>query len=460
VFRDRVRTIHFVGIGGIGMSGIAEVLVNLGFAVSGSDSKAGASVERLRSLGAVVHIGHAAENIGAADVVVRSAAVPDNNAEVKAAMAKAVPVIPRAEMLAELMRLRSGIAVAGSHGKTTTTSMVAACLVAAGYDPTIVIGGRLGILGGSNARLGQGEWLVAEADESDGSFLLLSPTMALLTNIDAEHLDHYGTVEALEGAFLQFVNKVPFYGAAVMCLDHPVVQRLIPSVRRRVITYGLSRNADVRAASVQAQGLTSTFKVQQGDAVLGEVRLGMPGLHNVVNAVGAVALALDMGIAFADIQRALDGFGGVQRRFTVRGEVSGVMVVDDYGHHPVEVDATLKAAADGFPERRIVAVFQPHRYTRLRDCWEEFTRAFHHADVVVVVPVYAAGEDPLPGVDHEGIASALRDRGHRGTSAVGSLEAALSDLTARVAPGDVVIMLGAGNVNDLCAPLLTALGAR
>jgi UDP-N-acetylmuramate--alanine ligase len=338
--------------------------------------------------------------------------------------------------------------------------MVAAGLVAAGYDPTIVIGGRLGILGGSNARLGQGEWLVAEADESDGSFLLLSPTMALLTNIDAEHLDHYGTVEALEGAFLQFVNKVPFYGAAVMCLDHPVVQRLIPSVRRRVITYGLSRNADVRAASVQAQGLTSTFKVQQGDAVLGEVRLGMPGLHNVVNAVGAVALALDMGIAFADIQRALDGFGGVQRRFTVRGEVSGVMVVDDYGHHPVEVDATLKAAADGFPERRIVAVFQPHRYTRLRDCWEEFTRAFHHADVVVVVPVYAAGEDPLPGVDHEGIASALRDRGHRGTSAVGSLEAALSDLTARVAPGDVVIMLGAGNVNDLCAPLLTALGAR
>jgi UDP-N-acetylmuramate--alanine ligase len=460
LFRDRVRTIHFVGIGGIGMSGIAEVLVNLGFAVTGSDSKAGASVERLRGLGAVVHIGHAAENLGAADVVVRSAAVPDSNPEVRAAVGKAVPVIPRAEMLAELMRLRSGIAVAGSHGKTTTTSMAAACLVAAGYDPTIVIGGRLGILGGSNARLGQGEWLVAEADESDGSFLLLSPTMALLTNIDAEHLDHYGTVEALEAAFLQFVNKVPFYGAAVMCLDHPVVQRLIPAVRRRVITYGLSRNADVRATSVQAQGLTSTFKVQQGDVVLGEVRLGMPGLHNVVNAVGAVALALDMGIAFADIQRALDGFGGVQRRFTVRGEVAGVMVVDDYGHHPVEVDATLKAAADGFPERRIVAVFQPHRFTRLRDCWEEFTRAFHHADVVLVVPVYAAGEEPLAGVDHEGIAAALRDRGHRGTIAVGSLDAALAELTARAAAGDVVIMLGAGNVNDLCAPLLTALGAR
>jgi UDP-N-acetylmuramate--alanine ligase len=460
LFRDRVRTIHFVGIGGIGMSGIAEVLVNLGFAVTGSDSKAGASVERLRGLGAVVHIGHAAENLGAADVVVRSAAVPDSNPEVRAAVGKAVPVIPRAEMLAELMRLRSGIAVAGSHGKTTTTSMAAACLVAAGYDPTIVIGGRLGILGGSNARLGQGEWLVAEADESDGSFLLLSPTMALLTNIDAEHLDHYGTVEALEAAFLQFVNKVPFYGAAVMCLDHPVVQRLIPAVRRRVITYGLSRNADVRATSVQAQGLTSTFKVQQGDVVLGEVRLGMPGLHNVVNAVGAVALALDMGIAFADIQRALDGFGGVQRRFTVRGEVAGVMVVDDYGHHPVEVDATLKAAADGFPERRIVAVFQPHRFTRLRDCWEEFTRAFHHADVVLVVPVYAAGEEPLAGVDHEGIAAALRDRGHRGTIAAGSLDAALAELTARAAAGDVVIMLGAGNVNDLCAPLLTALGAR
>mgnify|MGYP000954959267 CR=1 FL=1 len=460
MFRDRVRTIHFVGIGGIGMSGIAEVLLNLGFAVTGSDLKGGGAAERLRGLGATVHVGHDARWVGDADVVVRSSAVGADNPEVAEAVRRGIPVIPRAEMLAELMRLRSGIAVAGSHGKTTTTTMVAACLVAAGQDPTIVIGGRVGMLGDTNARLGQGDWLVAEADESDGSFLLLTPTMALVTNIDPEHLDHYETFEALEAAFLQFVNSVPFYGAAVLCLDHPVVQRLIPGVRRRVITYGLARNADVRATALARDGLHSTFRVVRGDEVLGEIRLAMPGTHNVLNAVGAVALALDLGVPFADIQRGLDGFGGVQRRFTVRGEEGGVLVVDDYGHHPVEVAATLRAAAEAFPERRIRAVFQPHRYTRLRDCWQEFTTCFSEADDVYVVPVYAAGEEPVVGVDHEAIARAIRDHGHRGVVAVSSLAAVQRELLERASAGDVVITLGAGNVNEICAPLLAELGRR
>jgi UDP-N-acetylmuramate--alanine ligase len=460
MFRGKVKTIHFIGIGGIGMSGIAEVLVNLGFQVTGSDQKEGPSVQRLRSLGAVVHIGHRPENVGQADVVVRSSAVHDDNPEVRAALAAAVPVIPRAEMLAELMRLKQGVAIAGTHGKTTTTSMVAACLVAGGIDPTVVIGGRLGILGGTNARLGTGECLVAEADESDGSFLLLSPTVALVTNIDPEHLDHYGTVEAMEAAFLTFANKVPFYGCAVLCLDHPVVARMIPQIRRRVITYGLARHAEIRASGVTLRGLEATFRVHRGEELLGEITLGMPGVHNVVNAIGAVAVATEIGIPFADIARALDHFGGVQRRFTVRGEVGGVMVVDDYGHHPVEVEATLRAADDGFPERRIIAVFQPHRYTRLRDAWTGFCTAFHCADVVLVCPVYAAGEAPIAGFDHESITTALREHGHRGAVAMPDLAGAVAWLGERLAPGDIVITLGAGNVGEVCGQVLTLLEAR
>jgi UDP-N-acetylmuramate--alanine ligase len=460
LFRGIVRTIHFVGIGGIGMSGIAEVLLTLGFRVTGSDLREGAALARLRGLGAVVHVGHDAANLGEADVVVRSTAVGAENPEIRAALDRAIPVIPRAEMLAELMRLRHGIAVGGSHGKTTTTSMVAACLSSGGLDPTIVIGGRLDSLGGTNARLGRGEWLVAEADESDGSFSLLSPTVSLVTNVDPEHLDHHGSFEALVAAFEQFASKVPFYGFSVLCVDHPVVAAMVPKVARRVVTYGQSRPADVRAQLVAAEGLRTTFRAFRHGEELGTVTLGMPGAHNVTNAVGAIAVATELGVPWDAIRSALDGFGGVQRRFTVVGEAGGVMVVDDYGHHPVEIEATLSAAARGFPERRIVAVFQPHRYSRLQSLWDGFCGAFGEADHVVVCPVYRAGEAPIPGIDHETIARALRERGHRGTEAVADLAAAEARVAALARPGDVVLLLGAGDVNKLAAPILAALGAR
>jgi UDP-N-acetylmuramate--alanine ligase len=458
VFRGKVKTVHFVGIGGIGMSGIAEVLLTLGYRVTGSDLKDGPSVARLRGLGAVVAIGQSAENIGAADVVVRSTAVSEDNPEVAAAITRGVPVIRRAEMLAELMRLKYGVAIGGSHGKTTTTSMVATVLQKAGLDPTIVVGGRLDSLG-SNARLGAGDYLVAEADESDGTFLLLSPTIAAITNIDPEHLDHYGDVEALERTFLEFANRVPFYGATVLCVDHPVVQRLVPHVRRRVITYGTARHADLRAAGVRADGLRLTFDVLRGDERLGEVSLGMPGAHNALNALAAVAIGLELSIPFATIRAALDGFTGVQRRFTVRGEAGGVLVVDDYGHHPVEIDATLRAAEGGFPGRRVIAVFQPHRYSRLESLWDDFCGAFSRADQVLVCPVYAAGEAARPGIDHEQVAASMLARGHRGTVAVASLEDATAWLEREVRPGDIVITLGAGDVNKVCGALLAARGA-
>jgi UDP-N-acetylmuramate--alanine ligase len=457
MFRGKYRTIHFVGIGGIGMSGIAEVLANLGFSVTGSDIKSSATVERLRAKGVVVHIGHRSENVGAADVLVRSSAVSDANPEVAEANLRLIPVIHRAEMLAELMRLKYGIAVGGSHGKTTTTSMLATCLAAGDLDPTVVIGGRLDALGGSNARLGAGDFLVAEADESDGSFLLYSPTVVVITNIDPEHMEHFGTVERLEEEFLTFANRVPFYGYAVMCQDNPAVQKLIPRVRRRVVTYGFARSAQYRGSAVERQGLRTTFRVHRGEESLGEVSLAMPGVHNVSNAVGAIAAAMELGIEFDVLQRALHGFGGVQRRFTVRGECGGVMVVDDYGHHPTEIDATLAAAEGGFPDRRIVAVFQPHRYSRVQSLWAEFQNAFNRADVVVVCPVYAAGEAPIPGIDAASLAHGMRERGHRGVVAVDSLDAAADYLGSNLRPGDIVITLGAGDVNRLCDDLLKRL---
>jgi UDP-N-acetylmuramate--alanine ligase len=336
--------------------------------------------------------------------------------------------------------------------------MVATVLQKAGLDPTIVVGGRLDSLG-SNARLGAGDYLVAEADESDGTFLLLSPTIAAITNIDPEHLDHYGDVEALERTFLEFANRVPFYGATVLCVDHPVVQRLVPHVRRRVITYGTARHADLRAAGVRADGLRLTFDVLRGDERLGEVSLGMPGAHNALNALAAVAIGLELSIPFATIRAALDGFTGVQRRFTVRGEAGGVLVVDDYGHHPVEIDATLRAAEGGFPGRRVIAVFQPHRYSRLESLWDDFCGAFSRADQVLVCPVYAAGEAARPGIDHEQVAASMLARGHRGTVAVASLEDATAWLEREVRPGDIVITLGAGDVNKVCGALLAARGA-
>lgn len=460
MFRGTVKVIHFVGIGGIGMSGIAEVLLSLGFQVTGSDLREGDSVRRLRSLGAHVEIGHREANVGEADVVVRSTAVGMENPEVMEAMRLQVPVIRRAEMLAELMRLKEGIAVAGSHGKTTTTSMLAAILSGASYDPTVVIGGRLDALGGSNARLGGGDLLVAEADESDGSFMLLSPMISMVTNIDPEHLDHYGSVEALEKTFLDFVNKVPFYGFAALCVDDPAVQRMLPQTRRRVLTYGLGRNAMFRAKHLRHDGLLTTFTVCRGEEVLGDITLAMPGKHNVTNAVGAIAVASELGVPFDVAEKALHKFTGVQRRFTLRGQVGRTLVIDDYGHHPTEIVATLSAAAEGFDGQRIVAVLQPHRFTRLRDLWTDFCLSFNGADEVLVCPVYTAGESPIAGIDHESLTNALRERGHRGVRAMDSLDAALTWLQGNVRDGDVVITLGAGNVNRICAPLIESLEAR
>jgi len=459
MFRGKVRTIHFVGIGGIGMSGIAEVLLTQGFEVTGSDLRRGDAVERLEGLGASITIGHDPGNVGEADVVVRSTAVGEDNVEVVEARERRIPVIRRAEMLAELMRLKHGIAVAGTHGKTTTTSMLATCLGAGGMDPTIVIGGRVDSLGGSNARLGQGDYLVAEADESDGSFMHLAPSVALVTNVDAEHLDHHGTFEALQATFLDFVRKVPFYGFAVLCADHPVVQSMIPQVGRRVVTYGLSRQADYRASRVRHDGITTTFQVHYRELTLGEVSLDMPGDHNVANALGAIATAMELEVAFTTVSEALHRFTGVQRRFTLRGEQAGVLVVDDYGHHPVEIEATLDAAESAYPERRVVAVFQPHRYSRVRNHWDAFCAAFNQASEVVVLPVYAAGEEPLEGIDHHALARAMSDRGHRGVTVVEDLDQATAYLADSAKEGDLVVTLGAGNVNRICEPLLHALGA-
>ncbi|MFH1465528.1 MAG: UDP-N-acetylmuramate--L-alanine ligase [Pseudomonadota bacterium] len=459
MFRGRVRRIHLVGVGGTGMNGIAEVLLSLGFAVSGSDLRAGEVCARLGSLGVEVHHGHAAEHVVGADVVVRSTAVRADNVEIEAAVARGIPVIRRAEMLAELMRMKHGLAVAGTHGKTTVTSMLATCLHGADLDPTVIIGGRLDRLGAS-ARVGAGPHLVAEADESDGSFMLLAPTLAVVTNIEPEHLDHYGSFEALVETFVEFANKVPFYGCTVICLDDPVARELLPRIRRRVVTYGLSGQADLRAEELGYSAFESRFAVWRGAERLGEVCLGMPGVHNVRNAVAAIAAAMELDIPFGVAAGALEGFTGVQRRFTLRGEAAGRMVVDDYGHHPSEIAATLAAARRGFPERRLVAVFQPHRFSRVAQLQAEFARCFDPADEVLVCPIYRAGEEPIPGVDHFALAAAMRARGHRAALPMADLDAAVEHLLQRGGPGDLVVTLGAGDVNRVCAVLLERLGGQ
>ena len=438
-------TVHFVGIGGIGMSGIAEVLLNLGYRVSGSDLKPSDLTRRLESLGGRIGVGHAAENVGEADVVVISSAVKPHNPEVVEARRQGIPVIPRAEMLGELMRMKYGVAVAGSHGKTTTTSLVAAVLGAAHLDPTAVIGGKVNSLG-SNARLGQGEFLVAEADESDGSFLRLSPTVAIVTNIDPEHLDHYGTLERLKQTFVDFINKVPFYGLAVLCLDHPEVQSLLPLVEKRHVTYGLAPLADYRATGVSFGGLRARFTAVRRGQPLGEVELAMPGAHNVLNALAVLAVADFLGVDFETYRAALAGFEGVGRRFTVRGEAGGVMVVDDYGHHPAEIRATLAGARAGFAERRLVVAFQPHRYTRTRDLMMEFARSFNEAELVVVTDVYAAGEEPIAGATAEALARSMREHGHGGVHYVPRRAEVAAALAPLLREGDLLITLGAGDV--------------
>ncbi|MDR1726702.1 MAG: UDP-N-acetylmuramate--L-alanine ligase [Acidobacteriota bacterium] len=439
-----VGRIHFTGIGGIGMSGIAELLINLGCRVSGSDLRQGPVIDNLRRLGGDVRIGHAAENVCGAEVVVVSSAVRADNPEVVEARRLQIPVIPRAEMLAELMRLKYGVAVAGSHGKTTTTSMIATVLVAGGLDPTAVIGGRLNAFG-SNAKLGAGDFLVAEADESDGSFLKLSPTVAVVTNIDREHLDHYADLGELRAAFAAFANKVPFYGAAVLCLDDPNVQSILPKVERRVVTYGFAGQADVSASHMEVNGFGSSFHVRYKGAPLGTVSLRVPGRHGALNALAAVATALELGIPFKDTAAALAGFQNADRRFQVKGERGGALVVDDYGHHPTEVVATLGAARRSC-ERRIVAVFQPHRYSRTQALEEEFSHAFNDADVLIVLPIYAAGEDAIPGVSSERLVERIKQSGHRDVAFAPGHEAALAVLHGRAKDGDLVLTLGAGDV--------------
>jgi len=453
----KYQHIHFVGIGGVGMSGIAEVLLTLGYRVTGSDARRSETVERLERLGAKVYLGHEGTQVEGAQVVVYSSAVARDNVEVQTARQRGVPVIGRAEMLAELMRLKYGIAIAGTHGKTTTTSMVAAVLGAGGFDPTVVVGGRVHGLG-ANARLGQGEFLVAEADESDGSFLKLSPTIAVVTTVDAEHLDHYADLDAIVSAFLTFVNKVPFYGAAVVCLDDLNLQRMIPRIDKRVVTYGLEAGADLMARRLSFAEMRSEFEVVHRGKSLGPVTLQVPGRHNVLNALAAAAVGLDLEMPFDKIQTALASFAGVQRRFQIRGEAQGVLVVDDYGHHPAEIRATLAAAKAGF-DRRVITVFQPHRYSRTQHLWNDFLTAFYQSDVLIVMDIYAAGEAPIEGVHARDLADGIAAHGHREVLYLGGDRAAIVDyLCESTRAGDLVLTLGAGDVGQLGGELLKRLG--
>jgi UDP-N-acetylmuramate--alanine ligase len=463
----RTRAIHFVGIGGIGMSGIAELLANLGYDVSGSDARASSVTDRLTTLGVRVHVGHDAEHVGAADVVVVSSAIARNNPETAEASRRRIPVIPRAEMLAELMRLRYGIAIAGAHGKTTTTSMVALVLERAGLDPTAVIGGRLSAFG-SNARLGRGDYMVVEADESDRSFLKLSPSIAVVTNIDREHMESYGSWDDLQQAFVDFANKVPFYGAVIACADDEPVRGILPRVTRRVVTYGLEGGAGDAPAAVTGHGMTleafgsrAAVKHRTADGVvdLGELRLKVPGRHNLLNGLGAVAVGLEVGIPFAKIAAALGEFQGAERRFQRLGEEDGVLVIDDYGHHPTESAAVIAAARAGI-DRRVVVVFQPHRYTRTQALMTEFGSALSGADEIVLTDIYAAGEPQIPGVTIEELAAAIRASARGNVRVVPPLDQVPSTVADFARPGDLVITLGAGSIGTVGERILDALRRR
>jgi len=447
MFRGRVRHVHFVGVGGIGMSGLAEILRTLRFDVSGSDLKEGETTRRLARLGVRIDVGHRAQNVEGADVVVYSSAIQPTNPELVQAKRSVIPVVSRAEMLAELMRVKYGVAIAGSHGKTTTTSLVATVLSAAGYDPTVVVGGRMAALG-SNARLGEGDLLVAEADESDGSFLRLTPTIAVVTNIDPEHLDHYGTHENLKEAFVQFVEKVPFYGLAVLCLDHPDVQLMLPRVQRRHVTYGLSPQADYSARQVEYEGTSVRFSAFRRGEALGQFSLRMPGIHNVLNALAAIAVGDELAVPMDVLKESLAQFHGVARRFTVIGELEGVALVDDYGHHPAEIRATLTAARRAY-NGRVIVVFQPHRYSRTQSLFEEFTRSFNDCDELLMVPIYPAGEAPIAGVTAEKLADAVITHGHHNVRYFDNLNVVAETLASDLKRGDVIVALGAGDVNKV-----------
>lgn len=454
----RARKVHFVGIGGVGMSGIAEVLLRLGYEVSGSDLRETETTRRLQALGARVTYGHHEDNVhSGVDVVVISSAVRFSNPEVLRARELKIPVIPRAEMLAELMRTKSGIAVAGTHGKTTTTSLIAAVLDRAGLDPTVVIGGKVHALG-ANAHLGNGEIMVAEADESDGSFLLLSPVVGVVTNIDPEHLDFYGDLERVKSAYLDFINRVPFFGAAVVCLDDPNIRAILPQAKKRTITYGTAPDADYVARQLRVDGLTTAFVAERQGHELGELVVRMPGRHQALNALAALAVATELEVPFATVREALAEFGGIHRRFEICGEVEGVLVVSDYGHHPAEIRATLAAAREGF-HRRLVVVFQPHRFTRTRDLFSDFLTAFDSADELLLTEIYPAGESPIEGVSGEALYRALKRRGHLEVEFVADVAQVADALVSRLKPGDLVLVLGAGNVHEVAADLLRRLGS-
>lgn len=448
--------IHFVGIGGIGMSGIAELLLNLGYQVSGSDIKASDITDRLKKLGGNIFIGHDEKHVEGADVVVTSSAIEIENPEVFAARRSSIPVIPRAEMLAELMRLKYSVAIAGAHGKTSTTSIVASVLGKGGLDPTVVIGGKLKSIG-SNAVLGQGDYIVAEADESDGSFLKMSPTIAVVTNIDREHLDYYQGLTDIRNVFLSFIHRIPFYGLAVLCLDNEHVQSLIPEIRKRFTTYGMSIQADLQARDIEFKGLQSTFSVFHMGKKLGKVLLNLPGMHNVSNSLAAVAVGLELGISFDVIKGALESHEGVQRRLEVKGEINGITVVDDYGHHPTEIKATLMAAKKSWPEKRLVVIFQPHRYTRTKALFEEFTRSFYESDIVIVLPIYAASEKKIEGVDSYKLYESILAHGHREVIYKEDFNSAVKHLKDNLRKGDLLLTVGAGDVHLVGTEVLKTL---
>ncbi|MEQ8202481.1 MAG: UDP-N-acetylmuramate--L-alanine ligase [Smithellaceae bacterium] len=454
----KIKCIHFVGIGGIGMSGIAEVLLNLGYKISGSDAQQSDTTLRLQKLGAVVAVGHSAENVGTADVVVTSTAVKESNPEVVEAHRRNIPVIPRAEMLAELLKMKFSVAVSGSHGKTTTTSMVSTMLAEGGLDPTMVIGGKLASIG-SNARLGDGEIIVAEADESDGSFLKLSPTIAVITNIDREHLDYYPGINEIKAAFLKFANIVPFYGCTVMCNDNEHIREIAPEIKRRTITYGIEHAADYRAEKIEFQGSKTNYNLNYKGNILGKIELNVPGMFNVYNSLAAVAVGRELELEFPVIQKGLASFFGVHRRLEVKGRVGSITVIDDYGHHPTEVRETLAAASHVWKSRRIV-VFQPHRYTRTKALFDEFTRAFTDADVLIVNDIYPASEEPIAGVNSAALCAAIKATGHPSVEYVANAEDTIEYLLKIVRPDDAVFTLGAGSVYKIGEAFLKRLAQR
>jgi UDP-N-acetylmuramate--alanine ligase len=455
----KLQRFHFTGIGGIGMSGIAEVLLNLGYEITGSDLKSSPITERLAALGARVFEGHDAAHVAGAKALVVSSAVDAANPELVEARRLQIPIIPRGELLAELMRLKYGVAIAGSHGKTTTTSMVAAVLSHAGLDPTVVVGGRVKGMGGSNARVGKSDFLVVESDESDGSFLKLAPIVAVVTNIDREHMDHYKTLEEIEAAFTTFVNRVPFYGAVIVCLDDENVQRVLPGITRPTVTYGHSPQADIAITSHDAGAAASEFTLRRGGEDLGSFRVGVPGPHNILNATAAVAVALELEVPVEAIREGLATFSGVDRRFQWKGEAGGVTVVDDYGHHPTEIRATLATARVG-DFKRVLVLFQPHRYTRTAALMDDFARAFHQAEMVFVLEIYAASEQPIAGVSSEALVARLRDFGHRGAQYAGGLDRGIQLAADAAQPGDIVITLGAGSVYQAGERILAAIRER